>query len=114
MKKINKKALTPLMTTFLLLSFAVAVSVVVINLGSAEIENIAQCAIDINLEIATINNEGQICYDASYVGHLQYNPLIDGTIRQIKIIPKIIPYDLEVICPDKSLIIEAVNPCGAV
>lgn len=157
MKTINRKALTPLMTTFLLLSFAVAGGVIFVNFGRAEIEDSAQCAIDVNLEVAIINQAGQICYNSadqeleftinngvnlkiegllvniigtdkaesfelneakmpkagSYVGHLQYNSLLDGAIRQIKIIPKIIPYDVEVICPEKALIIEAVTPCSS-
>lgn len=155
MKYLNKKAITPLMATFLLLSFAVAVSIVVINLGRAEIEDTAQCVLDINLQLTTIQGRGQVCYDSSqkevkftidngvnikveglivniigtekaesfelndariakagsYVGHLTYDALVDGQIQQIKITPKIMPYDEELICQEKALIIESVNPC---
>ena len=38
----NKKAITPLMIAFLLVSFAVAVGVVVMNLGQAQVEEAAQ------------------------------------------------------------------------
>ena len=64
MQYLNKEAITPLMIAFLLISFAVAVGVVIMNLGSAEVEDKAECAIEIGLRFSEINGEEQVCYDA--------------------------------------------------
>lgn len=63
----NKKGITALMATFLLISLAVAVGVVVMNFGRAQVEEGAECAIDVGLHFAEISGEGQICYDGSQV-----------------------------------------------
>jgi len=60
-----KKALTPLMIGFLLISFAVAVGVVIMNLGAAEIEEAAQCAIDVGFQLAQISGQDDVCYNAA-------------------------------------------------
>jgi len=60
----DKKAITPLMATFLLISFAVAIGVVVMNLGRAQLEENAQCAVDIGMKLAVISSTEQLCYDA--------------------------------------------------
>ena len=62
---LRKKGITPLMAPFLLISFAIAVGVVVMNFGRAQVEQQAECAIDINLKFSKISNQDQICYDAS-------------------------------------------------
>ncbi len=62
---VNKKAITPLMATFLLISLAVAVGVVIMNLGRAQVEENAQCAVDIGLKLAVIGGNEQLCYDAN-------------------------------------------------
>ena len=61
----SKEGITPLMIGFLLVSFAVAVSVVVMNLGSAEVEEAAECAVDVGLRFSKIGGEEQVCYDAA-------------------------------------------------
>lgn len=60
----NKKAITPLMIAFLLVSFAVAVGVVVMNLGRAQVEEAAQCPINIGLKLSNVGGKEQLCYDA--------------------------------------------------
>ncbi len=62
-QKLGKKAITPLMGTILLVSFAVAVGMVVMNLGRAEVENSAICPVDIGFNFVTIGGEQQLCYD---------------------------------------------------
>ena len=52
------------MVTMLLLSLAVAVGVVVMNFGRAQVEDKAQCAIDIALQLSSIGGQEQLCYDA--------------------------------------------------
>ncbi len=51
------------MITMLLLSLAVAVGVVIMNFGRAQVEENAQCAIDIGLHFASIGGQEQFCYD---------------------------------------------------
>ena len=62
---INKKAITPLMITILLISLAVAVGVGIMNLGRAQVEQGAECAINIGLHFAQISAQQQLCYDAA-------------------------------------------------
>lgn len=60
----DKKGITPLMATLLLISFAVAVGVVVMNFGRAQVESEAECPVNIGLEFSVISGDDQICYDA--------------------------------------------------
>jgi len=59
----NKRGISPLIATLLLISFAVAVGVVIMNFSKAEVEAQAECPIDVNLRFAVINGVEQICYD---------------------------------------------------
>ncbi len=155
MQPISKEGITPLMIGFLLVSFAVAVGVVVINLGSAEVEEAAECAVDIGLRFSKIGGEEQVCYDAAkkifsfsvengvninvngivvniigtqkaesfelndakmgkaavYLGRVPYDTAASGEIRQVKISPKIIPYDKEEVCIDQAFVVESVKAC---
>ena len=63
--KMNRKAITPLMATFLLISFAVAVGVVIMNFGRAEVKQEAVCPLTTGLRFAKIGGEEQFCYDAA-------------------------------------------------
>ena len=151
----TNKGITPLMISFLLVSFAVAVAVVVMNLGRAEAEAAAECAVEVGLRFSAIGGEEQVCYDAAkkifsfsvengvninvegivvniigtqqadsfelndakmgkaavYLGRVPYDTAVSGEIRQVKISPKIIPYDLEEVCIDQAFVIESVKPC---
>lgn len=60
----TKKAVTPLMIGILLISFAIAVGVVIMNLGRAEVQNNAECAINTDLHPVEIAGVKQLCYDA--------------------------------------------------
>ena len=85
---LNKRGITPLMGGMLLVSFAVAVCVVVMNLGSAQVEEAAQCPIDIGLRFANIGGKDQICYNAakkeiSFTLENGVNINVDGLIVNI-------------------------------
>lgn len=54
-----------MMAAFVLISFAIAVGVVVMNLGRAEVEDSAQCPIDIGLKFSEIAGKEQFCYDTA-------------------------------------------------
>ena len=61
----DKRGITPIMATFLLISFAVAVGVVVMNLGRAQVESDAECPINIELKLSNIQGVDQLCYDSA-------------------------------------------------
>lgn len=155
MQPLSREGITPLMIGFLCVSFAVAVGVVVMNLGRAEVEAAAECGIEIGLRFSEIGGEEQVCYDAAkkifsftvengininvngivvniigtqkaesfelndakmgkaavYLGRVPYDSAASGEIRQVKISPKIIPYDQEEICIDQAFVVEDVKPC---
>jgi hypothetical protein len=59
----KKKGVTPLMAGLVLVSFAIAVGVVVMNLGRAEVEDGAQCPVNVELKFSVIGGKEQACYD---------------------------------------------------
>ncbi len=60
---LSKKAITVIMGFALLISFGVAVGSVVMRLGSAEVEDAAECAIDINMQLTKLSGIEQLCYN---------------------------------------------------
>lgn len=61
----DKKAITPLMASVLLISFAVAVGVAVMNFGKAQVEDNATCPVSIGVKFAVIGGEEQVCFDSA-------------------------------------------------
>ena len=61
----NKRGISPIIATLLLISFAVALGVVIMSCGRAQVELEAQCPINIGLKISNIGGEDQFCYDAN-------------------------------------------------
>jgi len=59
----NKRGIAPLVATLLLISFAIAIGVVVMNFGQAQIELEAKCPINIGLKLS--KEEAPLCYDAN-------------------------------------------------
>jgi hypothetical protein len=60
---INKRGIAPLVATLLLLSFAVALGVVIMSFGRAQVELEAKCPINVGLKLS---KEGTpLCYDAN-------------------------------------------------
>ncbi|HLC91405.1 MAG TPA: hypothetical protein VJI15_06590 [Candidatus Nanoarchaeia archaeon] len=66
-KERNKKGVTPIMASVMLLSFAVAVGVVVMSMGRAEVEEEAVCPIEVGLLFAEISGKSDYCYDGTHV-----------------------------------------------
>ncbi|PIN75211.1 hypothetical protein COV17_04080 [Candidatus Woesearchaeota archaeon CG10_big_fil_rev_8_21_14_0_10_36_11] len=151
----DKEGITPLMATLLLISFAVALGVVIMNFGRAQVESEAQCPIDVGLKLAIVAGKEEVCYNTAkkdfsftiengvnikveglivniigtqkaetfelndakipkagtYIGHVKYDSKSAGTIRQVKISPKVVMYDEEQICVEKALILENIRGC---
>jgi len=142
------------MTVFILASFAAAVTSVVTNLASAQVEEDAQCPLDIEVRFAripfpacydtqtkqvvftiengiTIDVEGAIINiiglkkalsiessevvlpkTGSYTGRIDYDSRDAGVIRALKITPKVMINENEVICLEQALTIGNVPPCA--
>ena len=61
----NKRGISPVIATLLLISFAVAIGVVVMTFGKAQVETQAQCPLNIGLKLSVISGQKQICFDSS-------------------------------------------------
>ena len=61
----KKRGMAPLVATLLLISFAVAVGVVIMNFAGAQVEQEAQCTINIGLKFSKIAGEEQFCFNAA-------------------------------------------------
>jgi flagellin-like protein len=59
----NKRGISPLIATLLLIGFAVALGVVIMSFGRAQVELEAQCAIDVGLKFSSIGGKQQFCLD---------------------------------------------------
>lgn len=75
LKKINKKGVSPIIATVLLIAFAVALGAVVMNWGKGFVENTAKtteektnlelaCQQELQLSVKKISNIPKICYDS--------------------------------------------------
>ena len=153
----DKRGISPVIVTILIISLAVGLGIAIMNLGKAYVQEEAQCPIAIGLTAAVINEQQQFCYNknkkevqftvengvninvnglilnvigtnkadtfelndakiskaGAYVGRVPYDSSKDGEIRQIKISPKVVLYDVEQICNEKALLIEKIEDCGA-
>ena len=63
----DKRGIAPLVATLLLISFAVALGVVIMNFGRAQVELEAQCAIDVGMKLAVIGGGEDICSDGKEI-----------------------------------------------
>lgn len=58
-----KRGMAPIVATLLLISFAVALGLVIMNFGRAQLDLEAQCPVDIGLEFSKIGGIEEICID---------------------------------------------------
>ena len=61
----NKKAISPLLSTIILILIAMGIGIVVMNWGRAQLETSAKCAIDTEMKVVVLNSIPQICYSGS-------------------------------------------------
>lgn len=61
----NKKGVSPLVATVLLLVFAIGLGVIVMNWGRAQVEAASKCAVDTGLSIVELNNIPEMCYSGA-------------------------------------------------
>ena len=86
MHLMDKRGISPIVATLLLISFAIALGVVIMTFGKAQVELEAQCPINIGLKLANIGGEEQLCYQN---GELKFtlengvNINVDGLIVNI-------------------------------
>ncbi|RLE42494.1 hypothetical protein DRJ19_04035 [Candidatus Woesearchaeota archaeon] len=67
----NKKGISALLATLLLLGVAVGLGVLVMNWGRAIIEGNAQCSVKSGLKIIELNGKPQICYSKGVNGFIR-------------------------------------------
>ena len=87
----NRKAVSPLIATILLLFFAIGLGVIVMNWGRAQVEAASKCAVDTGLTIVELNQIPEICYagagEKGYIHFIVENgPNIDVEKLQITVI----------------------------
>jgi flagellin-like protein len=151
----NKRGMAPLVATLLLIAFAVALGVVIMNFGRAQVEMEAECTINIGLKFSEVGEEEQFCLDkasnqlffivenginikveglviniigskkavtydlgdakiekaGAYMKYVPYDVNEIGELRQIKIIPKVVMYEEELICREKAIVMEKIRDC---
>jgi len=147
--------MSPLVATLLLISFAVALGIVIMNFGRAQVDLEATCPVEIGLEFSEVAGERELCIDlekndiyfaiengvnievekvivnvigskraesydlddaqmgraGNYLTHIGYNEELSGEIRQMKVIPVIVPHDQEEICSEQALVTEELREC---
>ncbi len=63
----DKRGISPIIATLLLISFAVAVGLVIMNFGRAQVELEAECPLDIGMQFVNIGGQPDICSDGSQI-----------------------------------------------
>lgn len=95
----NRKGITAIMATLLLISFAVALGVVIMNFAGAQVEQEAQCTIDVGLKFSKIGGEEQFCFDGSknqlfFTIENGVNIKVEGLVINIIGTQNVLSYDL--------------------
>jgi len=87
----NKRGISPLIATILLLFLAIGLGIIVMNWGRAQVEAASKCSVDIGMKIVELNNIPEICYSGKgadgYIHFIVENgPNIDVTGLQIRVV----------------------------
>jgi len=95
----NKRGMSPLVATLLLIAFAVAIGVVIINFGSAQVEMEAECPISIGLKISEVAEKEQLCLDKTknqlfLIVENGVNIKVEGLIINVIGAKKVFTYEL--------------------
>ena len=61
----NKRGLSPLVATIILILFAVVLGVIILNWGRAQVVKAAKCPVDSGMKIVSLNGRPQLCYAGS-------------------------------------------------
>ena len=59
----DRQGIAPIVATLLLISFAVAIGIVIMNFGRAQVQLESKCAMDIGLIFSEIGGQTQVCID---------------------------------------------------
>ena len=86
----NKKAISPIIATVILLVIAIGLGVVAMNWGRAYLETSSTCAIDTGMDVVRVNNIPQVCYMTGENGYIRFlvenGPNIDIERLQLRAI----------------------------
>jgi hypothetical protein len=102
----NKKGISPLVSTVILIVLAIGIGIIVMNWGRAQLEAGSKCAVDTEMQFIKLNNVPQVCYSGSgengFVKFIVENGAnIDIGAVQIRIIGSKNVYNYEV--PDSAM-----------
>ena len=61
----DKRGISPLLSTVILIFLAIGVGVILMNWGRAQLEANAKCAVDTELDFVFLNGDPQVCFDGS-------------------------------------------------
>ena len=69
----NKRGMSPLVATIILILFAVVLGVIILNWGRAQIVKSAKCPINCDMNVVYLNGRPQICYAGTgETGYLEF------------------------------------------
>jgi flagellin-like protein len=97
----NKRGVSPLIATILLLVFAIGLGLIVMNWGRAQVEAASRCAVSTGLSIVELNNIPEICYagqgENGYIHFIIENgPNVDIESILLRIIGEKDVYNVEI------------------
>ena len=68
----NKKGVSPIVATILLLVIAIGLGIVAMNWGRAYLETSSTCAIDTGMDVVKVNDIPQVCYAQGENGYIKF------------------------------------------
>jgi len=91
--------MSPLIATLLLIAFAVALGVVIMSFGRAQVDLEAQCTINVGLKFSQVSGSEQFCLDKTknqlfFVVENGVNIDVEGLVVNIIGTNKVLTYDL--------------------
>ena len=70
--KMNKKGISPIIATVVLLVIAIGLGVIAMNWGRAYLETSSTCAVNTDMDIVKINEIPQVCYVSGENGYIRF------------------------------------------
>lgn len=92
--------MSPLIATLLLIAFAVALGIVIMSFGRAQVDLEAQCTIDVGLKFSKVGGSEQFCLDKTknqlfFVIENGPNIKVEGLVVNVIGTNKVMTYDLK-------------------
>lgn len=79
----NKRAVSPLVSTLILIVAAIGIGIIIMNWGRAALEETSKCAVDTEMQIVKLNQNPQICQSGSGINGIIHFILENGPNTEI-------------------------------